>query len=100
MAMFDFKRMRALEKENKELSEERIQLIKNNYELQSKIVGLFAFDGEFEKYLIDKLELTPLQASKLKLIFSIEKCRTLGVPEDLILQYDAWEETVQESRES
>ena len=100
MVMFESKRVRALEKEVEELSEDRIRLIKENYELQSKVLGLFAFEGEFEKYLIDKLELDDLQASKLKLIFSIEKCRMCGIPEELIVQYDAWENSVQGSRES
>ena len=75
----------------KYLEEEVIRLSKEKQELESKVLKLFAFEGEFENYIIDKLALDELQASKLKLIFSEQKCRLYGLPEDMIIHYDDFE---------
>ncbi len=75
----------------KSLEEEVIRLAKEKQELESKVLSLFAFEGEFENYIVDKLKLDNLQASKLKLIFSEQKCRLYGVPEDTIYKYEDWE---------
>ena len=84
MAGFKSKRIKYLE-------EEVIRLAKEKHELESKVLELFAFEGEFENYIIDKLKLDNLQESKLKLIFSEQKCRLYGLPEDMINKYEDWE---------
>ena len=73
------------------LEEELIRVTKERQELESKVLSLFAFEGEFENYIIDKLKLDNLQASKLRLIFSEQKCHLYGLPEDMINKYEDWE---------
>ena len=84
MAGFACQRIRQLE-------EDLIRVTKEKNELESKVLKLFAFEGEFENYIVDKLALDNLQASKLKLIFSEQQCRLYGLPEDMICKYDDWE---------
>ena len=84
MALFESKQVKGLKNE-------LIQVMEEKNELELKVLKLFTLDGEFENYLIDKLELTSIQAAKLKLIFSVEGCRLCGVPEESIVHYEDWE---------
>ena len=94
MGLFTTRRTKALEQENENLSKEVIKLMMEISELKSEYYSLFMYNGEFEKTITEKLELSPLQVSRLRLLFSIERCRAVGVDEDLIVKYDDWEKGI------
>lgn len=86
MALFGSRKIRELEDEN-------LRLLKENTNLYVQINELkhqrFRRVIELEEALIDKLNLSDTQISELRLIFSIERARASGVPEDQIIRtYD------------
>ena len=76
--------LECLHKELEELREENVQLTKNNCELEVKLFNTFG--RELEQKLVDELELNSFQVAKLRLMFYIERCRLVGVPEEKILK--------------
>lgn len=91
MTLFKSRTKRALERENEYLTKELTRLAEENSELRTRNYRLFMYEGEFEKTITEKLELTPLQVSRLRMLFSIEHCRAVGVDEDRIIKYEAVE---------
>ena len=83
MALFESRETKELRIENKVLREEAHKLYREKIELKRKYYNTVA--GELEQKNADDLDLTPTQRSKLGLIFSIERCRAIGVPEDRII---------------
>lgn len=83
MALFESRELKELRTENMVLREEAHKLYREKIELERKYYNTVA--GELEKKIADTLDLTPAQKSKLGLIFSIERCRAIGVPEDRIV---------------
>lgn len=67
-----------------ELREENVQLTKKNCELEVKLFNTFG--RELEQKLADELELNSFQVAKIRLMFSIERCRLVGVSEEKILK--------------
>lgn len=73
----------------RELEDENLRLRRENTELQIRISELehqrFMRAVELEKELIERMNLAVDQEAILKFIFSIERARAIGVPEDEIL---------------
>lgn len=82
MALFGTKRIHELELENLNLLREKTDLY---IEMTKRDTQHFKRVTELEEELIDKLELSDLQLSKLRFIFSIERARAIGVPEEQFL---------------
>ena len=82
MSLFGSRKIRELEEEN-------LRLLRENTDLHIQVNELklqrFTRATELEEALIDKLNLSESQISELRLIFSIERARASGVPEDQIL---------------
>lgn len=82
MSLFGSRKIRELEEEN-------LILLRENTDLHIQVNELklqrFTRATELEEALIDKLNLSESQISELRLIFSIERARASGVPEDQIL---------------
>ena len=85
---------KALVNENKWLKEEVKRLREEIDDVKTRQFRLFMYDGEFEKTIAEKLELTSLQTARLRLLFSIEHCRAVGVPEENIIKYEDVEKHV------
>lgn len=74
---------KALQNEIERLREENLELVREKCALTIQLTRCYR--RELLEKISDELELSSLQKSKLGLIFSIEHCRMLGVPEDQIL---------------
>ena len=82
--LFKNKTLELLEKENAELREENLELIRKKHETELKLFKLFG--REWIEEVNQRLELTELQRAKFEIICSVEHARLAGVPEDRILK--------------
>lgn len=84
MALFETRkdrRIKWLEHENKELSKETLDLTQQICNLRTEV---YAKGVELEEKICSECDLSPVQIAKVKLLFSIERARLAGVPEDRI----------------
>lgn len=82
MALFESRRVRELEEENHELE---LQITDLKIQISNLKHQRFMRAYELEEELIGKLDLSNTQLSKLRFVFSIERARAAGVPEEQIL---------------
>ena len=83
MALFESRELKELRLENKVLRAEVSRLNREMAAIKNKYYD--AVGRESEKRIADDLELTSSQKSKLGVIFSVERCRVAGVPEERII---------------
>ena len=66
------------------LREENLKLIQDGYAFRTKMYKMFS--RELMEEIDKRVELSPVQRSKIEIVFSIECARLAGVPEDEILK--------------
>jgi hypothetical protein len=89
MALFESRKVKRLNEMNNKLQERNYKLLEENINLVNQMSSLRAnvsrTGWELEKKICDECGLSPEQIAKVKFLFSIERARFNGVPEDKIL---------------
>ena len=83
MKLFKSHHIEVLENNNERLLKENLELVQQKCKLETQIFNVYG--KELCEEIADILELSSKQKAKLSLIFSVERARLAGVPEDKIL---------------
>ena len=83
MALFKSREFKELEAEVEELREENVRLTLKNCELDLKLFEVYG--RELADKISDELSLSAEQRSHLQLVFTVERMRLAGIPEDKII---------------